>query len=249
MRNLKLILEYVGTRYAGFQKQPRSPTIQGELERALTTLVKEDIKIHYSSRTDAGVHATFQVANFHTSSRISLPNLLKSLNGLLPSDISITDLAEAPESFDSKRDAVARRYKYYILNQPYPSPFLKDFSYQVFKPLDVKLMDQAIKHLEGTHDFTTFCRKDKGQSSKTRTAYKAQVAYDKKRAPRLIKIDIKANAFLYNMVRIITGTLINVGLGKISPTQFKELLKEKDSKNTGPTAPARGLILSKVYYR
>lgn len=244
MRNIKMVLEYIGTAYAGFQTQPHKPSIQEELEKALATILQEPVKIKGSGRTDGGVHALKQVANFRTGSRLSLNRLQHSLNAILPNDIVVISLEEADADFDARRDVKWREYQYFVLNRSYPSAFYRGFSHFVRMPLDIRAMDQAAHYLVGRHDFSAFCAAISKSKGCIRKVLKAKV--DKK--GDLVVITLRAHAFVHHMVRNIVGTLIKVGLGEWTPEKVKEILEGKDRTSAGPTAPAKGLFLTEVKY-
>jgi tRNA pseudouridine38-40 synthase len=244
MRNIKLILEYAGTNYAGFQIQPDQPTIQGELESALRVLLKEKVKVIGAGRTDTGVHAICQVVNFKTSSFLDLYRFKWSANALLPGDIVIKKAEEVDLAFNARRDALSREYQYRILNRNHSSAFCKDYVHFVARPLNISAMQKTAKLLEGTHDFAAFCCHSGEQDSYRRTV--TELSCNCKEG--LIVIKIRANSFLHNMVRIIAGTLIEVGLDKLKPAQVREILAKRDRTKAGPTAPAKGLVLTGIDY-
>lgn len=244
MRNIKLVVQYKGTNYAGFQKQPDRPTIQEVLERTLSLILQEQIAVIGAGRTDAGVHAKGQVANVAVNSEIDCQRLRSSANSLLPKDIVIREAVEVDETFHARRDAVSREYKYLVLNRDYPSPFWNDYSYFYQQELDMKAMQEASPILEGKHDFSSFCV---AQSRPEKCVREVQrISVEKKND--LVHFDFVANAFLHNMVRIIVGTLIQVGIGELRPRQILQTLEAKDRTKAGPTAPAHGLILKQVNY-
>lgn len=244
MRNIKLTIEYKGTDYLGFQKQPRGLTIQGELEKALQVLLREKARVIGASRTDAGVHATGQVVNFRTSSRMEESRLKSGLNGILPEDIVVKEAVEVPATFHARRDAVLREYCYLIWNEPYPAALKKEFVYFVPQPLNLRTMRQALKSLIGTHDFTSFCVASSSVKGCRRAVKEA--AIEKK--GQLVWIRIQADAFVHHMVRSIVGTLVEIGLGKRKPEETRKILESKDRKKAGKNAPAHGLILTEVRY-
>lgn len=244
MRNIKMAMEYTGTAYAGFQRQPQRTSIQEELEKALGIILRETVKVKGSGRTDAGVHALKQVANFRTKSESSLERLQSSLNAILPDDIVITFLEEAGIDFDARRDVKYREYQYFILNHSYPSVFFREYSHLVRKPLDVESMRRAATYLVGRHDFSAFCAAISKSKGCVRKVLKAKV--DKK--GNFVVITLRAQAFVHHMVRNIVGTLIKVGLGEWPAEKVKEILEGQDRTKAGPTAPAKGLFLTKVEY-
>lgn len=259
MRNLRLEIEYDGTNYCGWQAQThRKPqthcckSIQETLENTLSKIVQQKVRLIGSGRTDAGVHALSQVANFSTCSKLSCQNLLNGLNSLLPKDIVINDVFEVPQDFHSCRSAKSKTYRYIILNDPRRSAFLDRFAYQVKPRLDLRLMRQEAKALLGRHDFRTFCAS--GSSAKTfkRNIKRIQVKTPGSGMPfgsrRLLCVEIEADGFLYNMVRNIVGTLIDLGRGRFKKGDLEKMLYAKDRKTAGMNAPAKGLFLVKVKY-
>lgn len=244
LRNIKVILQYKGTNYAGFQKQPDESTIQGVLEKTLAQVLQEDITLVGAGRTDAGVHARGQVANFLTLSDIDCGRLRWSVNSLLPRDIVIKEAVEVSEGFHARRDAAFREYRYLILNRDYPSPFWNDFSYFYSQPLDVEAMRKGAGALVGVHDFSSFCV---GQSKPENCMREVQTI-SVGREGDFIHFDITANAFLHNMVRVMVGTLVQVGTGELPPAKVQKILEAEDRTQAGPTAPAHGLFLIRVNY-
>ena len=247
-----MTLEYEGTGYAGWQTQrSRKPkSIQETIEKTLAGILQEQIRLTASGRTDAGVHAVGQVANFKTDSGIPAEKLQRALNGLLPDDIAITRIEEAGLDFHSRFAAKSKIYRYTILNQPYPSALLRNAVYFYPYPLDIKLMRQGANSLLGRHDFQAFCAAGSGVRSTIRQI--KNIFIRKKRYTlyairyTLIIIDIEANGFLRNMARNIVGTLLEIGRG--NPVDMKQLLSLRDRTKAGPTAPAKGLCLMKVNY-
>lgn len=245
MKNIKMVVSYRGAKYAGFQRQPHKKTVQGELEKALFTLFRSKIKISYAGRTDAGVHALQQVVNFKVPGTVACRKLQLALNGILPPDIVVRRVNRADSSFDARYSAKARQYRYYILNRSHRSPFLDEFSCFVPWKLDMEKMKKAASLLKGRHDFTSFCRSG-GNQNCLRTI--STIGLRRKKINGLICLEIKADGFCYSMVRMVAGTLVEVGLSKLTLTEFRSLLKEKSQTNAGPTLPAKGLFLVKVYY-
>ena len=254
MRTIKLTIEYDGTAYEGWQVQNPSkgghgpsrnrPTIQATIEKHLRKILGEPVKLTGSGRTDAGVHAAGQVANFSTSSRIPLAGLQKALNCLLPPDIAIIAVAEAAQGFHSRFSAKDKLYRYTILNRSYPSALRRDFVSFCDYPLNVALMRREAAALKGTHVFTAFHAADKKERSSIRTISRISVA----RRGEDVVIEIEANGFLKNMVRTIAGTLIEIGRGKFPAGSMKKILAGRDRKKAGPTASACGLCLIRVRY-
>lgn len=245
MRNIKITLEYDGTNYSGWQIQKNTEqTIQQILQDALSEINKSPVKVTGASRTDAGVHALGQVANFKLDVPIPLARIPMALNSLLPEDIVCKEAWEVDLDFHARYDAKGKMYRYRILNQAQPSVFIRNYVYHYSYPLDLNLMREAASYLKGTHDFNSFQASGSSIRNTVRTIEKLEVI---DRAPE-VWIEVKGDGFLYNMVRIIAGTLIEVASGKILPDRVKDILAARDRTRAGFTAPARGLILLKVYY-
>jgi len=241
---IALIVEYEGTRYRGFQIQAKVPTIQGELERALTTITGEKIRISSAGRTDQGVHAKGQVVALRTDSPLPPKTLAQALNYYLPEDIAVRDAFEVNNEFDPRRDAVSREYCYYIWNSVPPSPFLRRSAYFVPRPLLVAAMNEACQALLGTHDFAPFASSLNGRKNTVRTVYRAEVV----REGDLVTCQMVANSFLPHQVRHTVGALVKVGLGKSDVAAFHEILRSKKPATAGPVLPPHGLCLLKVNY-
>mgnify|MGYP000337455130 CR=1 FL=1 len=245
MRNIKLTIEYDGKCYNGWQKQPNKLNIQGEIEKAIYNITKEKVDLIGSGRTDAGVHALGQVANFKTDSQIPIEKLAIAINSQLKNSIVIKNAEEVNERFHSRYNAKQKTYRYIINNSKTGSAIYRNLEYCFPIKLDVEKMKKAAKYFEGEHDFKAF--KSSGTSSKNsvRTIYKAEVKQDKER----IIIELTGNGFLYNMVRIISGTLLDVGLGKILPEEIPNIIEEKNRQKAGKTLPPHGLYLVAVEYK
>lgn len=244
MRNIKLKLEYDGTDFCGWQIQPTERTVQQTLERAIKKLTAEKVEIIGSSRTDSGVHAKGYVCNFKTNSKIPAERFKDAINTKLPDDVVVLHSEEAKEDFHARYMTTGKTYCYTILNRRERIGMGRNYSYHHKVKLDVKLMQEACKHFLGKHDFEGF--KSQGGSVKTsvRIVSDLHIEVD----GELIRMYITANGFLYNMVRIIAGTLIRVGEGKIKPDEIPEIILSKDRLRAGKCAPARGLCLEKVFY-
>lgn len=244
MRNIKLTIEYDGKCYNGWQKQPNKLNIQGEIERAIYNITKEEVDLIGSGRTDAGVHALGQVANFKTNSQISIEKLPLAINSQLKNSIVIKEAEEVDERFHSRYNAKHKTYRYIINNSKCGTAIYRNLEYSYPFKLDAEKMKQASKYFEGEHDFKAF--KSSGTSSKNsvRTIYKAIV----KQEGEKIIIELTGNGFLYNMVRIISGTLLDVGLGKIRAEEIPEIIESKDRQRAGKTLPAHALYLVEVKY-
>lgn len=244
MRNIKLTIEYDGKDFNGWQKQPNKLNIQGEIERAIYNITKEEVDLIGSGRTDAGVHAFGQIANFKTNSNISIEKMAIAINSQLKNSIVVKKAEEVDERFHSRYNAKRKTYIYVINNTEYGSAIYRNLEYHFPIKLNVEKMQEAAKYFEGEHDFKAF--KSSGTSGKNsvRTIYKAEVRTDGER----ILIELTGNGFLYNMVRIISGTLLDVGLGKIEPSEIEDIINSKDRTRAGKTLPAHGLYLVKVNY-
>ena len=244
MRNIKLIIEYDGKDFNGFQKQPNKLNIQGEIERAIEEITGEKVNLIASGRTDAGVHALGQVANFKTDSTIPIEKIPFALNSKLKKSIRIKEAKEVNEKFHSRYTCKEKTYRYVINNSIQGTAIFRYLQYHYPEKLDEKKMDEAVKFLIGEHDFKSFKASGTSSKSSIRTIYDAEV----KREGELVIIELTGNGFLYNMVRIIAGTLVDVGIGKIKPEDVKNILEAKDRLKAGKTLPPTGLYLVKVEY-
>ncbi len=238
-----MTLQYDGTRYSGWQRQGNTGhTIQARVEQALTELLGASVEITGSGRTDAGVHALGQVASFHTDAPLP-EDALARLNGLLPGDIAVTRLGPASPRFHARLSAREKTYRYTVWNSPIPDVFGRRFQYQLPEPLDDGAMTQAARLLLGTHDFAGYAT---GRTKKTTVRHLR--AIELRREGARLELYFTGNGFLRNMVRILTGTLLEVGLGARSPESVLEALETCDRQRAGATAPAQGLCLMEVYY-
>jgi tRNA pseudouridine38-40 synthase len=244
MRNIRLIIEYDGTRYAGWQWQKNEITVQETLAKAITQAVQEPVKIYGASRTDAGVHALGQVANFKTASLIPCERMPHAVNFYLPQDITIKDAAEVGESFHAQYHATSKVYQYTILNDWIRTSINRGFCVVCGLSLDLHAMSAAAQHLIGAHDFTSFTTHARCEKNRVRTITRLDVKKD----GRYLYFTVEANGFLYNMVRTIVGTLLEVGRGKITAEGIRDILAAKNRDLAGPTAPAKGLCLMEVKY-
>lgn len=244
MRNIKLILSYDGTEFHGFQTQPDLRTVQGLLQSTLEGIVGHSVSIIGSGRTDAGVHARGQVVNFMTSSRIPIEKWPIVLNTKLPDDLVIQDAELVPDDFHARFWARGKEYRYRIDRSPYTDVFLRKFSHHVPYPLCIEPMREAARQLVGRHDFTSFCAANTPVVDKVRTLYTVEVLEE----GALLTIVCRGEGFLYNMVRIIAGTLLDVGRGKLSPDEIPGILAARDRTQAGLTAPAKGLTMWEVFY-
>ncbi len=244
MQNYKMTVSYDGTRYSGWQRQGNTAsTIQYKLEQALSRLTGEDVEISGSGRTDAGVHAMGQVANFHLTARQNCGELMNRLNEALPEDISILDLRPAAPRFHARFSAKEKVYRYTIQNSAKKDVFGRKYSYRIPEPLDLAAMEETAKLLLGTHDFRGFAT---GRTKKSTVRHLS--AIEIRREGERVYLTFTGNGFLYNMVRILTGTLIEAGLGKRAPDSVLPVLEHGDRTAAGFTAPAHGLCLMEVRY-
>lgn len=239
MKRIMLTVAYDGTAYNGWQVQPNGITIEGELNRALKDLLEEDIAVIGASRTDAGVHALCNIAVFDTQSRIAPERIAPALNARLPEDIRIQDSKEVLPDFHPRHCDTKKTYEYRIYMGKYENPIGRQYAHFVYVPLNVEKMQKGAQYLIGEHDFKSFCAAKAQVLTTIRTIYEIRV----EKAGNYVTIRVSGSGFLFNMVRIIAGTLLEVGKGKLEPKQVKEILEAKDRQAAGPTAPARGLML------
>jgi len=253
MRNFKLKIEYDGTRYYGWQVQNgakarrsyrSSRTIQHILESKLKKILQQDIGLIVAGRTDSGVHACAQVANFKSPSRMPLARMQWALNGLLPEDIKITGINYAPFDFNSRFSAKSKTYRYTVLNRKYSSALLHNRVYFFHYPLDIKLMRKEAAHLLGKHNFKAFQASDTRERNPLKDIKSVKI----RKVRELLYIDIEADGFLYNMVRNIVGTLLEIGRGRFAEGSMRKIIASKNRALAGPTVPAKGLCLLKVRY-
>ena len=244
MRNIKLTIEYEGKDFNGWQKQPNKLNIQGTIEQAIKSITGEDVELNASGRTDAGVHALGQVANFKTNSHIPIEKFAIAINSKLKRSIVIKKAEEVDERFHSRLSCKRKTYRYIINNSEEGSAIYRNLETHIPQKLDVDKMKEAVKYFEGEHDFKAF--KASGTSSKNsvRTIFEANIYQKENR----VYIELTGNGFLYNMVRIIAGTLVEVGIGKIEPKDIPEIIKEGKREKAGKTLPPNGLYLVKVMY-
>ena len=244
MRRIKLVVSYDGTAYCGWQLQPNGVTIEEVLNQALSSLLKEDIQVIGASRTDSGVHAMGNVAVFDTESRIPGDKICFALNQRLPDDVRIQASEEVPLTFHPRKANCVKTYEYKILNRKIDMPLQRLYSHFCYFNLDLEKMQKAASYLIGEHDFKSFCTVRTQAEETVRTIYSLTVT----KADDLITIRISGSGFLYNMVRILAGTLIGVGRGAIAPEQIPAILEAKDRQAAGMTVPPQGLTLVKIDY-
>ncbi|MDQ0340219.1 tRNA pseudouridine38-40 synthase [Caldalkalibacillus uzonensis] len=268
----KCTIAYDGSAYAGFQRQPNAVTIQGQLETVLERMHRHPVQVVGSGRTDAGVHARGQVVHFESNLSLDEKAWIKALNTQLPADIRILHAEKVPAAFHARHDVRSKQYRYFIYHAPVHSPFVRHYSWHVPVPLDITRMQEAGCVLEGTHDFTAFSSAKTEIKDKVRTIERLEVqvhspasgsnssqtmladlpvqvtTHKESTEGKLITVICTGTGFLYNMVRIIVGTLIEVGKGKKSPKEVERALRERDRDLAGPTAPPQGLFLWDVFY-
>ena len=244
LRNLRIDIEYDGSRYFGWQVQEGKPTVQGELERAIKEIAGTPTTLIGSGRTDAGVHAVGQVANFRTPCRIPDVKWPQALNAHLPTDIRVVAAKEVPLEFHSQFGAKRKTYVYTVLNRDVASAIERDHCHHVRRPLDVAAMSEAAQHLVGTHDYRAFGSEMAEKEKTVRTIDQVKVIADR----ALVRFLFKGSGFLYNQVRAMVGTLLDVGLGKTKPDHVKAVLESLDRTKAGANVPAKGLCLISVEY-
>lgn len=270
MRNIALVVSYDGTDYNGFQSQPEGHTIQNRLEHAIRMLTGEPVKVTGSGRTDAGVHARAQTVNFPTASAIPIERWAIALNTRLPDDIVVRKAWVAPDGFNARRHASSKTYRYTINCNRVPDLFRRRYEFHHPTPLDIEAMREGLRHLVGEHDFTSFASRQSTKPSHVRTVLEAKLELEREatgdeifdfaygaewdaehypgKSRGIIHLYVKGNGFLYNMVRIIAGTMIQVGEGKIPPARIADILAARNRSQAGPTAVAKGLNLWEVTY-
>lgn len=244
MRNIKLIIEYDGTDYHGWQIQKNAKTVQGVLVNAIERLTREEITLNGSGRTDSKVHAYGQVANFKTNSNIPAEKFAHALNRILPEDIVVKKSEEVDMDFHARFNAQAKTYRYLIYNSKMPSPLLRNRAWYVSYPLNFEDMKRAADFFIGTHDFSAFRASGSDVECSIRTI--SRIFLDKN--DDIISLEVTSSGFLYNMMRIITGTLVDVARGKIKYEDIKGIIEGGNRKKAGQTAPPEGLYLVEVYY-
>lgn len=245
MRNFKIILQYEGTKYQGWQKQDTTDnTIQGKLELLLTKMCGHKTEVHGSGRTDAGVHALGQTANFHADTEMTAEEIMRYMNTYLPEDIAVVAIEEVSGRFHSRLHAKEKTYMYRVLNTDIPHIFDRRYVYVHPQPLDVEAMRKAAGYLIGTHDFKAFTSNRRMKKTSVRTITAIEIS----RIQEEIRFAFEGNGFLYHMVRILTGTLLEVGAGERRPEDIPVILHSKSRENAGALVPAKGLTLVEVRY-
>ncbi len=244
MTKYKVIVQYVGTQYAGWQIQKDQHTIQGKLKNALHQLTGEEISVVGAGRTDSGVHAMEQVAHLRLSEGMATEKLFRGLNGILPWDIRVMSIDPAPQDFHAQKDALKKRYEYRIYTGPVLPPFLHGYVHHMSRPLNTSDMQRAAEQLCRSHDFRGFAAASTRVKSTVRTVFLSQIeeqGFD-------LTYRIEGDGFLHHMVRNIVGTLLEIGVGRRAPDDVRKILDSKDRRMAGPTAPARGLYLMRIWY-
>lgn len=244
MKRILLVVAYEGTKYCGWQVQPNQITVEEVLNRELSRLLGEEIEVIGASRTDSGVHAMGNVAVFDTNTRIPAEKICYAVNRSLPEDIVVQSSREVPECFHPRHCDSFKTYEYRIWNADFIQPFNRKYTHFVYRELDTEAMQRAAEQLLGTHDFTSFCSVKTQVQDHVRTIYQAEV----KRDGKLVTFRVRGNGFLYNMVRIIAGTLIKVGMHELPENCISSILEAKNREAAGPTAPAQGLMLIGIEY-
>ncbi len=244
MKRFKLVVAYDGTHYCGWQSQPNGVTVEGVLNQKLSELLKEDIQVIGASRTDSGVHALGNVAVFDSETTIPGEKLSYALNQRLPKDIVVQHSCQVADDFHPRHCDSRKTYEYQIYNAQFENPLYSRYSHFVFIPLRIEAMQKAAEIIKGEHDFKSFCSSRGQQLTTVRTVYDLDVTKE----GSMVKIRVSGSGFLYNMVRIIVGTLIKVGLGVYPPEYVQEILDAKDRTKAGPKVPAKGLKLIGIEY-
>ncbi len=246
-RNWLLLISYDGACYRGWQVQPNHHTIEGALESALQRLTGESVKVFGAGRTDSGVHALNQTASFVSSKPFSPEKWRVSLNAVLPEDIVVKHVQPVPDDFHARHSAVGKRYRYQICNLPYHPPFARKTSWWVRFPLDIEAMREAASHFVGEHDFSAFRAAQCSSPNPVKELREFNINEDRTQKA-FLQVEMEANSFLQHMVRILVGTLVEVGLGKLKPEEMDSILKSRDRSLAGQTAPAHGLCVLRVIY-
>ena len=243
--NVKLTIQYDGTRYDGWQRQGNTDnTLQGRLEGVLSRMVGKPVEIQGAGRTDAGVHARGQVASVHLPEGYTPQEVQNYLNRYLPEDVAVVDVVEVGERFHARLSATGKEYRYHIRMGSVPDVFARKYQYRVEEPLDIHAMERAAQYLTGKHDFRSFCGNRRFKKSTVREVFHIGVEV----CGSDLTLIYRGDGFLYNMVRILTGTLLEVGLGQRTPESMVDILEARERTAAGKTAPAQGLVLQQVFY-
>ena len=245
MARIKLVVQYNGKNFSGWQLQPNKRTVQGELEKVLEFLLKENIRTYASGRTDTGVSSYGQVVHFDCNQSINTKKFLDSLNWLTPEDIAVTSCEIVPETFDARFSAKKKTYQYRFYVSKYTLPLFEDTCLRINDYVDIKKMDEASKYFIGTHDFGSFVAKKSGKTDFVRTIYDSKIIA---KDDGSYAYEVTGNGFLYNMVRIMFGTILKVGYGKMEPKAIVDILEKKNRIYSGKTMPAKALYMKSVEY-
>lgn len=243
-RNLKLTLRYDGTNFHGWQYQPNCETVEGEVKRAIETILGEKITLHSCSRTDTGVHANMFCCNFKTDSQIENKRIIRGINALVSESIAAYDLEDVEDDFHARYCCKGKEYIYKIWNSKQRNPFYNNYALHFPYEIDEKMLNEQAKQIIGKNDFSAFCASGNTTLSNVRTVYNCAV----KRNGELVTVSVKGDGFLYNMVRIICGTLLYISEGKIPKDSLKDIIESKDRLRAGITVKPQGLYLNRVYY-
>lgn len=244
-RNILVILSYDGSKYHGWQVQKNALTVQEVFQNALEKIINQKVDIKGCSRTDTGVHANMYAVNFKTSSKIRCENIIYALNRFLPKDIAAIKSSEVPLDFHARYSCKGKEYIYKIWNNKIRNPFLNNRAFHYWYPLDENYLNSAAQMFTGSHDFTSFATLDKRE---TKNMIRNIEKFNVYRNGDMVEFKVKADGFLYNMVRIMSGTLLRIAQNKIKPKDIPRIIESKNRKNAGPTAPPEGLYLNKVFY-
>lgn len=244
-KNIKLAIAYDGSSFYGWQRQKDKPTIQGAIEEKITVMVREPVSLIGAGRTDAGVHALHQVANFRVSSSLTPQIFLSALNAQLPPSIIIKGADYVPLDFHARYDAKSKVYEYRVFNENLPSPFLRHYAWHIGQPLKVPIMKECLRILEGPHDFSSFCSLGDGRVNPVRNMIRAELETHK---GEFLTFSFEANGFLRHMARTLVGVIVKVGLGRLSVSAFTEILESRGRQHPGVKAPPAGLYLRNVKY-
>lgn len=249
MATIRLIVRYDGAALSGWQRQRNARTVQEELERSASEMAGETIRVHGAGRTDAGVHALAQVASFETRAQIPMKGWRLGLNSKLPPEISVIEAREVQDGFDPRRASAGKRYRYLVLNAASRDPLLRERSWHVYDKLDLEALERGAAKLVGVHDFRGFRAADCERESTVRHVFCVRVRRDYAGVPSLVALEVEGTAFLKNMVRIITGTLVDTARGRLAESVIDEVLATGDRTRAGITAPPHGLYLDEVWIR
>jgi tRNA pseudouridine38-40 synthase len=249
MTTIRLLVRYDGARLSGWQRQRGARTVQEELERAASAIAGAAVRVHGAGRTDAGVHALAQVASFETDAVVPMRGWRLGMNSKLPAEIAVLEAREVPDGFDPRRASAGKRYRYLIANTPSRDPLLRDRAWHVYEPLALERMEESSRPLVGGHDFRGFRAADCERASTFRHLFRVAIAPRFGGVQGLVAVEVEGTAFLKNMVRILVGTLVDIGRARLPPSTIAEVLASGDRTKAGITAPPQGLYLDEVFIR